>query len=254
MSFQHYVLTEPNSIGDWAGLRNYVLSVSDKRFWLSLCRSLVFTAGVIGGQLCLGLVAALLLHQPLRGQRLWRTLILLPWILPQAQIVLLSIWMFQPEYGIINWLMGTPGMVWINSTQRAMLTLILVNVYRGFPFMALMFLAGLQAIPQEEIDASHVDGAGAGQRFWYITVPHLRSVLLVVLLTGFIWYMPHFMTIWTLTQGGPADATYTLALSIYQTAFKAYDFGVASAKGVIWLIMTLGVCVGVVWFFRRSDS
>jgi multiple sugar transport system permease protein len=253
MSFQHYVLTEPESIGRFAGLQNYQLSVSDSRLWSSLCRSLIFTGGVLMGQLCMGLGSALLLHLPLRGQRIWRTLILLPWILPQAQIVLLSIWMFQPEYGIINWLLGTSGKVWINSSQNAMLTLIVVNVYRGFPFMALMFLAGLQAIPLEEIEAALVDGANSLQRFWYITMPHLKPVLLVVMLTGFIWYMPHFTTIWVLTQGGPIDATHTLAIQIYQTAFQRYDFGTASAQGVLWLLLTLLVCVGTIWLFMPHN-
>jgi multiple sugar transport system permease protein len=258
MSFQKYVLVDPTTIGQFVGFQNYAAVFENDRFWKSVLRSGYFTAGVLGGQFVLGLGTALLLNQRIRFRGLIRTLILLPWILPQAQIVLLSIWMFNPEYGILNWLLKEIGLiagykVWLNSMDLSMPTLILINVYRGYPFMMLMFLSGLQAIPVEVVEASIVDGANALQRFRYVTIPYLRYVLLVVLLTSFIWYMPHFMTIWALTEGGPVDRTFTLALAIYETAFKTYDFGLASAEGSVWLVITLAFCAVFVYLFSRQD-
>ena len=258
MSFQKYTLVEPTTIGQFVGFQNYAAVFQDVRFWKSVLRSSVFTAGVLGGQFVLGLGTALLLNQRIRARGLIRTLILLPWILPQAQIVLLSIWMFNPEYGIINWLLKALGLipeykVWLNSMDLSMPTLIIINIYRGFPFMMLMFLSGLQAIPIEIVEAAIVDGANALQRFRYVTIPYLRYVLLVVLLTSFIWYMPHFMTIWSLTRGGPVDRTFTLALAIYATAFHTYDFGLASAQGSVWLMITLVFCAVFVYLFSRQD-
>jgi multiple sugar transport system permease protein len=197
------------------------------------------------------MATALLLHTKPYGYKLLRALFLLPWIIPQAQITLLSIWMFNPEYGIINWLLGIKGMLWFDSI--AMTTLIIINIYRGFPFTMIMLLAGLQSIPVEVNEAATVDGVSALQRFWFITLPLLRKVLVVLIISTFIWYMPHFMTIWTLTLGGPADKTYTLALAIYDMAFRSYDFGVASAEGSIWLVITLFVCVSLFYIFRDKS-
>jgi len=255
MSFQNYVLVEPAHIGSWAGLQNYIAVGQDKEFWNSVLRSLEFASCVLLGQLFLGMTIALVLNGSIRLVAIWRTLFMLPWILPQAQIVLLSIWMFNTQYGIINWfveMLGGQRQIWFNSSV-SMIALVVINIYRGFPFMMLMLIAGLQSIPLDVIEAARVDGANELQTFRYVTIPHLRPVLLVLVLTGYIWYMPHFMTIWTLTGGGPANRTFTLALSTYQKAFLDYDFGVASAQGVTWLILTIVVCILVIGLWGRRD-
>src|SRR5215831_20908452 len=211
MSLYHDVLYKPQDYR-FIGLGNYVRLVQDPVFWLTLWNSVVWVFGSVVLQFLAGFAAALLLHQAFRGRALVRTLSLLPWIIPGVVVGLIWEWLYQPNYGVINDLLLRAGLMqervaWLSSPDLAMGAVVFTNVWRGIPFFSIMLLAGLQAIPDELYEAAQVDGAGVTSRFWHITVPLLRPIIVVATATRIIWTFNYADLIFVMTGGGPANAT-----------------------------------------------
>jgi multiple sugar transport system permease protein len=218
--------------------------VQDPVFWLTLWNSVVWVFGSVLLQFLVGFAAALLLQQAFRGRALVRTLTLLPWIIPGVVVGLIWEWLYQPNYGVINDLLLKAGwmhdrVAWLSSADLAMPAVIFTNIWRGIPFFAIMLLAGLQAIPGELYEAAHVDGASVLGRFWHITLPLLRPIIVVATATRIIWTFNYADLIFVMTGGGPANATQITSTYTLMQAYSNLDFGYAGALSVVLLLVML---------------
>ena len=218
----------------FVGIRHYAELLQDAVFWRSLGNNLVWTVGGVGGQLVLGLAAALLLDVPGRGMAVVRTLLLLPYVVPVIATAITWRWMFNDFYGILSFFLATIGMLPpqtspFASLELAMPAAIVVGIWRGFPFAMIVYWAALQAIPGEEYEAARVDGAGIVQEFWHITIPHLKHITLVLVVLRTLWMFNYFDLLYLLTKGGPAGATQHLPIMVYITSFGLFRFGEAAA-------------------------
>ncbi|MET0596515.1 MAG: sugar ABC transporter permease [Mesorhizobium sp.] len=236
------------SQGRFVGLANYAAVLGDGRFWRALLRSLVWVAGNAAVQTLAALGAALILNQQFPGVRLARTWIILGWIVPTVVVVIIWRWLLSTSGGMINPLLVQAGVIdrpvgFFASRESAMTTLILINSWRWFPFTTLMLLAGLTRIPGELYEAARIDGAGAVKRFTRITWPLLQPTLLVLGVVGTLLSFNVFDVIWLLTAGGPAQATQTLPVLIYETAFKGYRLSEAAAVSVITSLLLMAFAV-----------
>jgi len=221
----------------WVGLENYRLLLTDSRVLKAIARGFGYATVSCALKLPLGMLVALLLHQKFYGRGLARGVTLLPWSLPEIATVLVWTWMFNDIYGVFNFVLMKLGLIKapLNflGTTLAYPSIILVNVWRGFPFFAINLLAGLQAIPEELYEAAKVDGASRWQSFLHITLPGVRTVMLIVTLLSFIWTANDFTSIWVLTRGGPSGATEPFPIITYMTAFIGLELGKAAALPVL---------------------
>lgn len=242
--------------GPFVGLKNYAALISDWQFWRTALITLQFAAGTVVGSLVLGLLVALLLNQRFRGRSVVRMLLIIPWAMPLVPAVLVWRWALDAQYGIVNHLLILAGLIseniaWLNSPVFALPAVILIQIWRTFPFAAILSLAGLQNIEKELYEAAELDGAGVWQRFRFITLPGLRTVLAVLALLNTVWALGADVTvIFLATSGGPAGATRVLSLAAYTEAFQRYDFGQAAAIGtVVLLLSTIPV-----WLYLRAQG
>ena len=254
LSFQSLNLLRSGQL--FAGIANYIQLFRAELFATSFTHSLIFTGGSVLGEYILGLVSALLLYQRIRGMTLWRALTLLPWIVPIIVSTLTWKWMLTPRYGIINTLAVRLGFVsfsrfWLGDPAVVMPTVILINIWRSFPFYTIVILAALQMIPLEIFEACDVDGVSRFQRFRHIMLPHIKTISLTVIILHIILTYDHFDTIWFLTKGGPADFTEVLPTYLYRTAFQNYDIGVSSAIAVVTVVTVL--LIAGTFFFATKE-
>ena len=239
--------TDAGTIGtpfEFIGLDNYSSVLGDGEFWSAFLRSIAWAIGGALLQTLLAFAAALVLHQTFRGRRFARTWIVLSWIVPTIVIAILWRWMLNASFGVINYFLTETGLAgepvdFLGDPSLALPTVVFVNAWRWFPFLALIILAGLAAIPRELEDAARVDGAGSLQVFRSITLPLLQPVLYVVGLLGTLWSFNVFDVIWLLTQGGPSNATETLPVLVYQRAFDGFAMGEASTISVLLALFLL---------------
>ncbi|MBP2356189.1 multiple sugar transport system permease protein [Kribbella aluminosa] len=249
--FDHNLLVSGRT---FTGLDN--LASAAKDLWPLLRTTLLFAVPATLLPFLIGLVAALGLNQRMRGRGILRSVLLVPWILPGVVVSFLWLWIFDANYGVLNGVLRSIGLIdsnvgWLDSGTGALLAVVVARCWSTFPWMMVMLLAGLQALPAGAIEAAHVDGANALQRFRFITWPSLRPVAGVVVLLEFMWNFQHFDTIYVLTGGGPARATTTFSLAVYETAFKGFDLGKASAIGLLWLAFLLPI---VLIYLRITEN
>jgi multiple sugar transport system permease protein len=258
MSLYADVLYKPQEYR-FIGLENYVRLAHDPVFWLTLWNSVVWVFGSVILQFVFGFGAALLLQQAFRGRALVRTLTLLPWIIPGVVVGLIWEWLYQPNYGVINDLLLRAGwlterVAWLSSPDLAMGAVVFTNVWRGIPFFAIMLLAGLQAVPDELYEAAHVDGANVFQRFWHITLPLLRPIIVVATATRIIWTFNYADLIFVMTGGGPANATQITSTYTLVQAYSVLDFGYAGALSVILLLVMLAFTAAYLHITRGVEE
>ncbi|CAN5526679.1 sugar ABC transporter permease [soil metagenome] len=241
LSFQSYSLVDPTRNG-FVGLDNYRTLLDSQQYREVWTTTLVFVAASVAGQFTLGFFTAIVLNnRDLKRTGLFRGLLLVPWIVPTVVTALLWKWIYNQQYGIFNYVLQKFGVIsefkaWIGDPDLAMFSVVLANVWKGFPFHMIILLAALQTIPADVIEAATIDGATASQRFRHIVLPFMRYIIMVDLLISIIWTFQNFTLIWTMTEGGPVDATTTLAINIYRTAFQGFDMGLGAAIGTTWLL------------------
>jgi multiple sugar transport system permease protein len=201
----------------FVGFRNFIHLWESDAFRQTFQNAFVFTGTAVAFKVVLGICLALLLNEQLWFKRMIRGAVLLPWVIPTALSTLGWWWMFNSLYSVVNWtgialgIMDPPGPNWLGQKYYAMAAVVIVNVWRGLPFFAITILAGLVSIPKEIYEAAHADGAGAGARFWYITLPLLKPVLAVVVLFSTIFTFSDFNIVYVLTHGGPINSTHLFA-------------------------------------------
>ena len=224
-------------------LGNFARLFSDDFFWTALAHTLVYAVAALTCEFALGLGLALLLNQQIRGRGLFRASLLVPMMLPTVVVGVVWRLMLNPDFGAINGTLkqfgiNTEGLTWTASSQLAMLSVIAVDVWQWTPFVFLVLLAGLQAIPQEPYEAALIDGSSRWQTFRHVTLPLLKPAILIALLLRTMDLLRVFDQIFILTEGGPGFATETISLYIYRTAFRFFDFGYAAAMSFVLLALT----------------
>lgn len=242
LSVQKWILLDGKAPG-FAGVSNYLGVIQDEVFWKSTWNTVVMTGGTTIACLVLGLVLAFLLNQQFPGQGVARTLAITPFfVMPVAVTLFWKSAMFDPSFGLLGFLsrsVGLPGISWLS--QYPMAALILLLTWRFVPFAMLILLAGLQSAPQDQLEAAQMDGAGPWRRFTNVTLPHLRPFIELAALLLAMNLIQTFGEIAMLTAGGPAYGTTNITYYIYLKAFNAFDFGMASALGVVALILTIAL-------------
>lgn len=240
-----------NQNTSFVGLHNYAVQLSNPSTWHSIGLSLIFTGFSVAFAFLLGIISALLLNAPMRGRGAIRAILIIPWAIPAFVAALIWQWMYNDQFGIIDSVLSTMGVqnppIWL-SAQHAMLSLIIVMVWKSFPFQMLLLLAGLQAIPDELYEAAKTDGASAWKRFTSITLPLLQPISFIAILMAAINAFQFFPIPWILTAGGPADATNVIPISSYNTAFQA---GQISQGATIATIMFIIILVGASLYLWR---
>lgn len=244
MSVQDWYMLRPSSKGEFVGLNNFITLFKDDAFWKSVKTSVIYILVTVPCRYLLGFGAALLLNQKFRGRGVARALIIIPWAIPEVVICLIWILMYERDFGIINALLSKFGIIsenigFLMNPDTALGAAMVVNVWKGFPFVGVMLLAGMQSIPGELYEASMVDGSNAFQRLRHITIPMLRPVSMVVFLLLVIWTIRDFGIVYLLARGGPTGATEVLTIYLYKAAFTSNDYGIASAGGMIMLVVAM---------------
>ena len=242
MSFQSYNLTKPKKIG-FIGLQNYATLLHDPLFWSSLLRTAIWVVFGVGCQFLFGFLLALVLNKQFKGRGVVRAVSLIPWVTPGVLIALMWRWMYDGNYGVINDLLMRLGLIkeniaFLSKPGTAMPSVIVTIVWQGIPFFALMLLAGLQGISYDLYEAASIDGATGWQKLIYVTIPSLRNTIFVTTMLRIIWVANSVDVIFNMTEGGPAYATQTLSVYIYQKA-SALDMGYASAMAIMLMLVLL---------------
>ncbi len=243
----------------WTGLGNYERLVLDGRFWQTLRNTTVFTVIAVSLELVLGMGVALVLNQPLKGRGLIRAIAILPWALPTALIALAWVWIFNDQYGVWNDLLLRLGILrtpvnWLGQPLTAMAAIIAADVWKTTSFVAILLLAGLQAIPDDLYEAHALDGAGGWQSFWQITLPLLRPQIIVAVLFRFAQSFGIFDLVQVMTGGGPAGSTETVALYIYATVMRYLDFGYGAALVVVTFAILVAVVALAFAVLQREET
>lgn len=231
--------------GNFVGVANYTRALTSSAFSSTFVNTAIFALVSVAAEMVLGVLAALLLDQEFYGRTALRALMILPWALPT--IVNATLWrlIYNPEYGALNALLTQLDIIpsyqsWLGEPGTAMFSIIVADVWKNFPLVALIGLAALQTVPADIKSASVVDGAGAWSRFRFVLFPYMAGPLMVALVLRTIEAFKVFDIIWVMTRGGPADTTRTLSILIYQEAFS---FGRAGSGASMALIVTLIVTV-----------
>ena len=242
----------------FSGLSNYGRMFGDGRFWQSLWNTTIFTTISILLELLLGIIFALVLNQSFFGRGFARTSALIPWALPTAVMGLAWAWIFNDQYGVVNDILIRLGIIqegitWLGEPTRAMLSLIIADVWKTTPFIALILLAGLQSIPQDLYEAHAIDGATPWQSFRQITLPLLTPQILISLLFRFAQSFGVFDLVQVMTGGGPAGATEMVSIYIYATVRRYLDFGYGAALVTITFLLLI-LAIAIVSFFLSKTN
>ena len=248
-------LTFPMDNG-WNGLENYLEMFRDTRFWFSIRLTVIYTAITVALQVILGLALAMAFFRGFRGQGLMRVSVLLPMIL--APVVVGLAWrtlILTPEYGILDYLvilLGFGSKPWLVQPTWSLISVIIIHTWQWTPFAFLVFLASLNAMPQEPLEAALLDTRTSWQRFRYIILPMLRPAIVIVLIFRTMIALRAFAAIFSATGGGPGTATEILNLYAYRVSFNSLDLGYGAALGTVLLLITVGI--SLIFFRMRRSS
>jgi multiple sugar transport system permease protein len=245
-------------VGTWIGLDNFRVILSSPIFWEALKNGLVHTLTTVPLQIVLGLAIAILLNQHFPGRNIFRGFLLFSYVVPTAVAAIIWRFMLSDSVGIVYYGVRGSGLpipnTWFASTATAMPTVIMITVWKFFPFMVINFLAGLQNIDEQLYEAARVDGASRWQVFLHITLPMLMPVIAITALLRFVWTFNNWEVIALLTDGGPLNSTQTLPLLIYDTMFREFSIGRSAALSLLTMIVLIVAMIGFMWLYRRSED
>jgi multiple sugar transport system permease protein len=258
--------------GEFIGLQNYARLMNSDIFRTAAWNTVFFTFMATVFKAALGMWLAVLLNRKFRLARFTRATVLLPFIVPTVLSTLAWLWMFDATFSVFNWVMRFlwqmeislfgvvlkenwgffSGPLWLGDPGWAMFSVILVNVWRGLPFFAISFLAGLQTIPQELYDAADIDGATGWRKFWHVTLPMIKPVAIVVVVFSVVVTFADFQLVYILTRGGPNNETHLLATLAYQLGMTSGNIGQGAAVALFMLPILATVIVFQLWYLRRQ--
>lgn len=257
MSLQRKLIGQADA--PFIGLGNYAALLSDVTFWIVVRNVLVFAGTSVFFKLLIGTAVALALNETMPVRGIIRSIMILPWALPTLVAVLIWMWMYSDVAGVLNHILMGTGIVerpvlFLSDPVLAMISVIVVNVWRGFPFFAITLLAGLQTVSHDLYDAAKVDGAGIWARFRHVTLPGLAPVMAVVTLLSTIFTLNDFAIIWLLTRGGPGNATDVLSTLTYKVAIRGLELGKGVAVSVLMLPLLIVLIVLLTRFINKREE
>lgn len=253
------VLSVTDQDGTFNGAANFrdVLAsrLTPRAFW----NTLWWVGGSIVFQVILGTGTAILLNQDFPGRGVVRSITVIPWVVPGIVAATTWAWMFHTEFGIINYMLMGPGIIdepvgWLTGRHTVLPAMIAINIWKLFPFVAIMVLAGLQSIPKDLYEAARVDGATFWEETRYITLPQVRPVLIAVTLLLVIWALNHVTTIYAITKGGPANLTLITPIQIFRLGFESFQFNQAAALSVIFFAVAMVIVALYIRFLTAGDE
>lgn len=245
--------------GRFLGLDNYRTLARDPLFWQVVRQTFLWTFSSVMLKLILGMSLGLLLNQKFRGRKVFRALLLVPWAMPLVAAAIVWRWMYDANFGYLNDLLRQIGLidepvVWLGGQNSAFAAAVVTDAWTGLPFMAFVFLAGLQGIDRTLYEAAKIDGAGAWGRFLYVTLPQLAPVTLVATLVSSIWTFNSFNIVYALTGGGPLNSTDIMVTYTYTQAFDRLQFGLAAALATVTFIILLVFSLVYVRLYGRENT
>jgi multiple sugar transport system permease protein len=234
-----YLATLNKSMERFVGLSNFTFLFKRETFWMVVKQSVIFAVSAVFFKALIGMFVAHLVHNvPVKGQRKWRGMLLIPWVIPPAMSTLAWLWLFDPSYSAFNWLLqrvGADGVPWLGDPYWARFAVILVNVWVGAPFFMIMYLAALKSVPEQLYEAAAIDGANWWQKLWFITLPMMRNIIAITMLFSLIVTFANFDIVRILTSGGPVDQTHIFATYAFKLGIEGSD-------------IPLGACVSLFMF------
>src|SRR5579864_7581203 len=256
LSLESRVVARP---GTFIGLDNFAADLRDPVFWQVARNTFVYTGAATLLKMVGGLGLALAMNQAFRLKNLVRAAILLPFIVPTVLSTIAWMWILDPAFSVVNWLLvhtgiADPGPSWLGHPYLAMFSLIMVNTWRGLPFYAITLLAGLQTISPELYEAAIIDGAGRFGRFRYVTLPLLKPIIFIVTMFSVIFTFSDFQLIYVMTRGGPANATHVFATYAFDIAMGAGQFGQGASIALSMVPPLALLIAGMAWYMRGEKS
>lgn len=223
---------------DWVGLANYRTVVTGEYFAVALKNSLLFTLWAAPLVVVIGTATGLFLHRRFPGAGLLRSIVLLPWVLPGAISAVLWTWVFHPSWGVINSLLRNLNLIdrsipWLSDPELAFVSVVTAHIWTQLPFTIVLVMAALSTLNREVLEAAEIDGASAGQRFTHIVLPHIKAILVVLLIYNALTAFTTYDIVYAMTGGGPGTATTLLSFQIWKESFSMYDFGAGSSVAFI---------------------
>jgi multiple sugar transport system permease protein len=254
LSLENRPVAQP---GTFIGLGNFITDFRDPTFWQVVQNTFVYTGVATVLKMVGGLGLALVMNQAFRMKNLVRAVLLLPFIVPTVLSTIAWMWILDPSFSVINWLLVHGGIAdrgpsWLGNGSWAMFSLIVVNTWRGLPFYAITLLAGLQTIPLELYEAATIDGASALDRFRYVTLPLLKPVVFIVTMFSLIFTFSDFQLVYVLTRGGPANATHLFATYAFDIAMSGGQFGLGASVALAMLPPLALLIIALALYLRRA--
>jgi multiple sugar transport system permease protein len=234
-----HLATLSKSLEEFVGLKNFTFLFGRDTFWMVVKQSCIFAITAVLFKSMIGFCVAHFVHNvPAKGQRKWRGMLLVPWVIPPAMSTLGWFWLFDPSYSAFNWIferVGIPPVTWLGDPDWARFSVILVNVWYGAPFFLIMYLAALKSVPEQLYEAASIDGASWWQKIWYVTLPMMRNIISITVLFSLIVTFANFDIVRILTSGGPIDQTHIFATWAFKLGIEGGD-------------IALGACISLFMF------
>ncbi len=247
-----HLATLNKSMQRFVGLGNFEFLFRRETFWMVVRQSVVFAVSAVAFKALIGFCVAHFVHNiPTKGQRKWRGMLLVPWVIPPAMSTLAWLWLFDPSYSAFNWLLeriGIPQVSWLGDPNWARFAVILVNVWFGAPFFMIMYLAALKSVPEQLYEAASIDGANWWQKLWYVTLPMMRNIIAITVLFSLIVTFANFDIVRILTAGGPVDQTHVFATWAFKIGIEGNDLPLGAAVS-LFMFPLLAVAA---WFILRD--
>jgi len=246
-----HLATLNRSMERFVGLGNFEFLFRRETFWMVVKQSCIFAITAVVFKAIIGFVVAHFVHNiPSKGQRKWRGMLLVPWVMPTAMSCLAWLWLFDPSYSAFNWLLARVGIdpvPWTGHVIWARFSIILVNIWIGAPFFMIMYLASLKSVPEQLYEAAAVDGASWWQRTWYVTLPMMRNIIAITVLFSLIVTFANFDIVRILTAGGPIDQTHIFATWAFRVGLEAGDIPLGAS---VSLFMVPILAVAAIFILR----
>ncbi|HPU53955.1 MAG TPA: sugar ABC transporter permease [Burkholderiaceae bacterium] len=228
----------------FVGIDNFTFLFGRDTFWMVVRQSVVFAVTAVIFKAIIGFVVAHFVHNiPAKGQRKWRGMLLVPWVIPPAMSTLAWLWLFDPSYSAFNWILakfGAAAVPWTGDADWARFSVILVNIWIGAPFFMIMYLAALKSVPDQLFEAASIDGANWWQRIWYITLPMMRNIISITVLFSLIVTFANFDIVRVLTAGGPVDSTHVFATWAFKLGIEGGDIPLGATIS-LFMVPILGI-------------
>jgi multiple sugar transport system permease protein len=228
-----YLAMLNKSLERFVGFSNFTFLFTRETFWMVVKQSCIFAISAVIFKALIGFCVAHFVHNvPAKGQRKWRGMLLIPWVIPPAMSTLGWFWLFDPSYSAFNWIfvrLGIPAVHWLGEPNWARFSVILVNVWYGAPFFLIMYLAALKSVPEQLYEAAAIDGANWWQKIWYVTLPMMRNIISITVLFSLIVTFANFDIVRILTAGGPIDRTHVFATWAFLVGIQGGDIALGAA-------------------------